>query len=422
MPIRPTAWEFFAGGGLAGMGLSGAGPDGFDVTFANDIDAAKARAFCANHPDVAFRQGDVWTLELEDLPAPPDLAWASSPCQDVSLAGARGGLKARRSGAFWGFWRLIEALAVRGQAPRAVVIENVAGLLTSGGGQDFVAVCSAMAGAGYRVGALEMDAALWLPQSRPRLFIVALKGVDGPEASGPVAPFHTARLVAAMQRLPAPVQQAWAWWSVPEPARRNLDLATLLEPDAAVDWLPDEKAAAVLDLAAPLHRRRLADLLASGERRVGAAYRRVRTEQGCKVQRLELRFDGLAGCLRTPAGGSSRQYVVVCDNGQARVRRLTGREAARLMGVGEAYQLPASESAALKLMGDAVAVPVVRALCQALLRPAMAGRVAGHQAPPTDGPVDPVGAINNDPQTRRPGRYTCDICAFRGEADPQEPD
>ena len=368
-----TAWEFFAGGGLAGLGLAG-----FDVTFANDIDTAKGRSFAANHPAVRFQQGDVWDLNADDLPTPPDLAWASSPCQDVSLAGARGGLKARRSGAFWGFWRLIQQLGAGGRAPPVVVIENVAGLLTSGAGADFAAVCAAMTQAGYRVGALEMDAALWLPQSRPRLFIVAMRGVEGCHAAGPTAPFHTPRLISAVDRLPAAVKARWSWWSLTPPPRRNPDLASLLEPDSAVTWLDNAQAAATLALAAPLHRARLEAMLASGERSVGAAYRRVRVESGIKTQRLEIRFDGLAGCLRTPAGGSSRQYVVVCEDGRARVRRLTGREAGRLMGVGEAYVLPASESAALKLMGDAVAVPVVRALAQGLLRPALvkAGRIA----------------------------------------------
>ena len=358
------AWEFFAGGGLAGLAL-----DGFRIGFANDIDPMKAAAFRANHPETPLHQGDVWDINPADLPPAPDLVWASSPCQDVSLAGARGGLKARRSGAFWGFWRLVEALGER--RPRIVVIENVTGLLTSGGGADFAAVCEAMVRAGYRVGALEMDAALWLPQSRPRLFIVALRAAAGPECAGPQAPFHTPRLVAAVDRLPAPLRASWAWWSVTAPARRNLDLAAMLEPDEVVEWLDEPKAAAVLNLAAPLHRARLEAALASGERRVGAAYRRVRVENGLKNQRLEIRFDGLAGCLRTPAGGSSRQYIVVCESGRTRVRRLTGREAARLMGVGDDYVLPSSESAALKLMGDAVAVPVVRALCAGLLRPAL---------------------------------------------------
>lgn len=373
MSIRPTAYEFFAGGGLAGLGLGGSGLSGMETIFANDLDAAKARAFAANHPDTPFRLGDVWSLSVDDLPGRPDLAWASSPCQDVSLAGARGGLQAGRSGAFWGFWRLMQGLEGQGRAPRVIVLENVIGLLTSGQGRDFAAVCTAMAEAGYRVGALEMDAAHWLPQSRPRLFVVAVRGA-APEASGPTAPFHSARLIAAHARLPQDVREAWAWWRLPVPPQRNLDLAAVLEPDDAAAWLDDGEA--ILTLAAPLHRARVAAAVASGQRRVGAAYRRVRTENGAKVQRLEIRFDGLAGCLRTPAGGSSRQYVVVCDQGRARVRRLTGREAARLMGVSDDYRLPASESAALKLMGDAVAVPVVRALTEGLLAPALQTRRA----------------------------------------------
>lgn len=367
---RPAlgAYEFFAGGGLAGLGL-----DGFRTLFANDMDAAKAASWRANH-EAAIEVGDVWDLTVADLPGQADLAWASSPCQDVSLAGARAGLGARRSGAFWGFWRLIEALDAGGRAPPVIVVENVVGLLTSGAGRDFGAICEALAGAGYRVGGLEMDAAHWLPQSRPRLFVVAMRGVSGPVAAGPVAPFHSARVITAQQRLSGPAQAAWVWWSLPAPPRHNLDLAALLEPDDTVGWLAGAQTEALLGLTAPLHRDRLEAARASGERRVAAAFRRVRVEGGRKVQRLELRFDGLAGCLRTPSGGSSRQYVIVCEGGMVRARRLTGREAARLMGVPDTYILPRGETAALKLMGDAVAVPVVRALGEGLLRPALEGR------------------------------------------------
>lgn len=364
---RPRVFEFFAGGGLAGLGLAG-----FDVAFASDIDAGKAASWRANHAG-AFHQADVWDLSHADLPGTPDLCWASSPCQDVSLAGARAGLEARRSGAFWGFWRLMQGLDAEGRGPGVIVIENVVGLLTSGQGRDFTAVCTALVDAGYRVGALEMDAALWLPQSRPRLFIVAMRGSAVSEQAGPVAPFQSVRLVVAQERLPEAVRAAWAWWSVAEPPRRNLDLDALLEPDAVVTWFDAAQTEALLDLAAPLHRARLEAALASGERRVAAGFRRVRLEQGRKFQRLELRMDGLAGCLRTPSGGSSRQYVVVCEDGRVRARRLTGREAARLMGVADGYVLPGSESAALKLMGDAVAVPVVRALSDQLLLPALSG-------------------------------------------------
>lgn len=369
-PEAPGLYEFFAGGGLAGLGLAG-----FRTLFANDIDAAKAASWRANHAG-EIHPGDVWDLTTADLPGQPDLVWASSPCQDVSLAGARAGLEARRSGAFWGFWRLMQGLDSEGRGPRAIVIENVTGLLTSGEGADFAAVCSAMVTAGYRVGALELDAALWLPQSRPRLFIVALRGSEGAQGSGPEGPFHTPRLVGAHARLPAAARAGWAWWRLPAPPRRNLDLAGVLEPDASVAWLSTEQTHALVALTAPLHRARLEAARASGERRVAAAFRRVRVEAGIKVQRLELRLDGLAGCLRTPSGGSSRQYVLVCDQGRVRARRLTGREAARLMGVAGSYRLPPGETAALKLMGDAVAVPVVRALSEGLLWPALTGQRA----------------------------------------------
>lgn len=362
-----TACEFFAGGGLAGLGLTG-----FRTILANDIDAAKARAFRANHPETSLIHADVWAMTPDQVPGAPDLCWASSPCQDVSLAGARGGLKAQRSGAFWGFWKLMQGLDAEGRAPPIIVLENVVGLLTSGEGQDFAAVCGAMAEAGYTVGALEIDAELWLPQSRPRLFIIAMRGVEGPHLSAPVQPFHSSRLIAAWERLPEAAKANWAWWRLAAPPRRNLDLAAVLEAD--VPCFDAAQTQPLLTMLSPLHRARLETIRASGERRVGAAFRRVRTKDGEKLQRLEMRFDGLAGCLRTPSGGSSRQYVVIVEGGRVALRRMTGREAARLMGVDDAYRLPASESAALKLMGDAVAVPVVDALARGLFLPALSGQ------------------------------------------------
>ena len=365
-----SLYEFFAGGGLAGLGLAG-----FRTTFANDLDGAKAASWRANHaePEI-LKLADVWDLTPDDLPGQADLAWASSPCQDVSLAGARGGLDARRSGAFWGFWRLMTGLAEQGRAPGLIVIENVMGLLTSNNGRDFAAVCRALHEGGYVFGAVEADAALWLPQSRPRLFIIASRQpVEG--AGEGAEPFHSGRIRAAHGALSDDLKAGWVWWRLAAPPRRNADLAAVLQPDDAVDWLDESRAGALLDLLSPLHRARLDAAVATGERRVGAAYRRVRVENDVKVQRLEVRFDGLAGCLRTPAGGSSRQFVVVCDNGRTRVRRLTGREAARLMGLPDSYVLPQSEVAALKLMGDAVAVPVVRALADQILRPLLDGAV-----------------------------------------------
>ncbi|MEJ0065591.1 MAG: DNA cytosine methyltransferase [Caulobacteraceae bacterium] len=360
-----TFYEFFAGGGMARLGLG----EGWSCLFANDFDRRKAAIYRANFGDDHFDARNVWTLSAADLPGRADLAWASSPCQDFSLAGGRAGLGGGKSSAFFGFWKLMRALADEGRAPRAIVIENVPGLFTSHGGQDFEAVCAALAGAGYRYGALEIDAAAYVPQSRVRCVIVAT--LDDPSSLTTAAP-PPRSVAAARGRLPAELRARWIDWRLATPPRHNLDLAALLEPDDAVPWRPAAATAALLAMMDDLHRARLDAALAAGERRVGTAFRRMRGG----AQRTEARFDGIAGCLRTPGGGSSRQFVLMCEAGEARSRWLTAREAARLMGLPDSYRLPASANAGLHLAGDGVVVPVVRHLSEAILTPLLAGRSA----------------------------------------------
>ena len=361
-------YEFFAGGGMARLGLG----EGWDCAFANDFDPLKAEAYADNFGDDHLRVGDVWTLNPADLPGRADLAWASSPCQDLSLAGNRRGLDGGRSSAFWGFWRLIEALEREGRTPRTVVIENVAGLLTSAGGADFTALATALAKLGYRFGAIEADAGLWLAQSRPRLFVIAVREI-APHPGQPSEPFHSRAVRQAFERLPDGLKARWVWWSLPQPRRRNSDLAAVLEPDDQAAWMDRAATQRLIDLMGPVHRAKLAAARETGERQVGALFRRVRIENGARVQRAEVRFDGLAGCLRTPSGGSSRQFVVVVEGKRARARLLTPRETARLMGLPDDYRLPARTTAALKLTGDGVAVPVVRAIAEGILQPLLTG-------------------------------------------------
>lgn len=353
-----SVYEFFAGGGMARLGLGRS----WRCTFANDFDPVKVAAYRANFGDGDIRQGDVWDLSAADLPGRADLAWASSPCQDFSLAGARAGLAGGRSSAFFGFWRLIEQLDDEDRAPRTVVIENVTGLLTSHGGRDFTALCRALAGRGYSFGALEIDAAAFLPQSRPRVFVVASRDAR-PDLTGEGA-FHTPAVRAAFEALPHDLKTHWRWWRLPRPAPRNTDLSALLEPDDTVDWRSDTDTARLLSLMSPTHRQRLS----AGGHIVGAVFRRTRADG----QRAEVRTDGLAGCLRTPRGGSSRQTVVVAHDGEVRSRLLTAREGARLMGLPDSYVLPARATNAWQVVGDGVAVPAVRWLAEHLLEPLLA--------------------------------------------------
>lgn len=365
-----TFYEFFAGGGMARAGLGA----GWDCLFANDFDPVKAATYRANWGGGHFHEGDVHALTTADLPEPRqggrvDLAWASSPCQDFSLAGLRKGLEGTRSSAFWGFWTLMRGLNAEGRAPRVIVIENVTGLLSSHGGADFTALCQALADEGYSFGALEIDAARFLPQSRPRLFVIA---TQGPAALGaPTPETHGRRVYDAYARLPDALKSRWAAWARPETNGPERSLIDLLDNGEDVRWNPPTLTQRLLDQLGPLHRTRVEMERALQAPRIGMAFRRTRIEDGRRVQRAEVRFDGLAGCLRTPGGGSSRQFVVEVDGPATRSRRLTAREGARLMGLPDSYRLPDGETAALKVIGDGVAAPVVAALARAVLVPAL---------------------------------------------------
>ena len=368
-------YEFFCGGGLARLGLE---PE-FACVFANDIDPAKASAYRAAFGDEHLRVGDVWKLAASDLPGQAALAWASFPCQDLSLAGARRGLAAPRSGAFWGFHRLIEKLAHEGRAPDVLALENVTGLLSSHGGADFAALMQALDALGYRAGALEIDAALFTPQSRPRLFIVAARQTPAHlMAAGPSGPFHSQAVRGVVARMPEALRKRFVWWRLDAPPRRNTRLADLLD-DADAAWRSDAQTAQLIEQRSPLQRARLDALRESGRAEVGAVFRRIRVEHGVRVQRAEARFDGVAGCLRTPAGGSSRQMLLFVEGQTVRSRLLTPREAARLMGAPEHYPLPDGQTAALHLVGDGVCVPAVRWLSQHLLAP-LAGALAARKS------------------------------------------
>lgn len=368
----PSFYEFFAGGGMVRAGL---GP-GWTCAFANDFDARKGLAYQANWGTGGeLRVGDVAQVAVDDLPGRADLAWGSFPCQDLSLAGAGAGLAGARSGAFHPFWGLIQRLAEQGRAPRIVAVENVCGTLTSRGGADFAAVCDAFAAAGYRHGALVMDARLFTPQSRPRLFIVgAHHSLDVAPAlvtPGPLAPFHTPALARAAEGLGARARDALVWWNLPAPPRRTRVFADLIEESpASVAWHAPDETARLLALMSPLNRAKVEAARRAGRRMVGGVYRRTRTDaDGHKVQRAEVRFDDVAGCLRTPAGGSSRQTILVVEGDWVRSRLISARETARLMGLPDTYVLPRRYSDAYHLTGDGVVAPVVAHLARTLFEP-----------------------------------------------------
>ena len=367
----PSFYEFFAGGGMARAGLG----RGWKCLFANDFDLKKSKIYQKNWGNNGLKTVDVGDLVTTDIPGQADLVWGSFPCQDLSLAGAGAGLKGDRSGTFWPFWRLMQALIADGRAPSIIALENVCGTLTSHGGKDFSAICSALKQEGYKFGAAIIDAALFVPHSRPRLFIIGIH----PDAKipqelsmiGPSTEWHTSALCKAYGNLSQDVKNSWIWWNLPSPPKRNSSLSDLIEHSpSSVRWHTMKETQALLDMMNGTNLAKVEAAKRSGKPMIGCIYKRTRHDEvGCKVQRAEIRFDDIAGCLRTPAGGSSRQLILSVDGSIVKSRLISSRETARLMGLPDDYSLPENYNEAYHLTGDGVVVPVVRHLAAHIFEP-----------------------------------------------------
>lgn len=378
----PTYYEFFAGGGMARAGLG----EKWRCLLANDMDPMKVATYAANWGTDHLLCTDVAKLTPADLPGKADLAWASFPCQDLSLAGDYAGLgpaegvEKTRSGTFWPFWALMKRLKKEGRAPRIIALENVYGALTSHGGKDFAAIGAALARSGYGFGALVIDAVHFVPQSRPRVFFVAVEAdlsiPAGLTASAPSRDWSPKALLAAHGGLSIAARRKWVWWRLPTPSQRNAALSDLIEERPRdVRWHTPDETARLMDMMSPLNRAKVDGAKQMRRKIVGGVYKRTRAvSDGSKRQRAEVRFDGVAGCLRTPVGGSSRQTIIVVEGDRVRSRLLSSREAARLMGLPDDYRLPARYNDAYHVAGDGVCPPVVRHLAHHLLEPILTGR------------------------------------------------
>ena len=341
---------------------------------ANDNAPMKARAYRLNFGPADLIEGDVAHLSAADLPPHTELITASFPCQDVSLAGNRAGLSGARTGNFYQFTRILEELVQVGRPPAQVLLENVTGLLSSHSGADIRRVLEGLSALGYGLDILLLDAAHWLPQSRPRIFIVGRYGQGERFEPLTLSP-HPARPAQVERAIHASPDLNWSFLNLPALPTRRQQLADLVSTNVDSGFRGAELERELSYIRGASLKRLQAARQASaedGQTRYLAGYRRMRNNLVC----LELRDDGLAGCLRTATGGSSRQMLVEVTPDQIRIRYMTPREYARLMGLPETFELPANTREALHCLGDAVAVPVITWLGQVL-----EAQAAPHHAP-----------------------------------------
>ncbi|MGO9649596.1 MAG: DNA cytosine methyltransferase [Terriglobales bacterium] len=367
-PRERTFLEFFAGIGLTHLGLR---PHGWRCIYANDIEVKKQRMYraCFSEADY-YHVEDIWKTNriVGRIPTEvADLVSASFPCIDLSLAGNLKGLDGEHSGTFYGLLKVLRSLRRDGRLPRAILVENVTGFLSSHKGKFFRIALRELAKLGYFLDAFVLDAKHFVPQSRPRLFIVGVHGAL-PSAEGVQVVPATAssafwapqsdtllrpeRLVEALAG--TPLATGWLPLHLPTPPAVKHTLRQLIDTGQSEQWWDERLVRKHLAEMHLRHRAKVEELKGGKSPIIGTIYRRVRDGRS----RSEIRLDGIAGCLRTPRGGSSKQIVFVAGNGKVRMRWMTPREYARLQGCPD-FPIQVDRNEALLGFGDAVCVPVI---------------------------------------------------------------
>jgi DNA (cytosine-5)-methyltransferase 1 len=357
-----TCAEYFAGIGLVRMGLEQVG---WKVVFANDWAQDKFEMYSAHFEDAEkhYQVQDIFSVCHADIPNTL-LATASFPCIDLSLAGNLKGIRGRHSSAFWGFTAILGNQVHR---PRLVMLENVAGWLTSNSGQDFRLTIQALNRLGYACDVFAIDAAHFVPQSRPRIFVVGADTTYGEQNLSTFVRRSVSLKTHALEKAIADNQDLrWNFGEVPPlPERVKNNVSHVIEnlSDDDPRWWVEDQVQRHLDMMSSINLDYLEALKDRPDYSYSTMYRRIREGK----QRAELRKDGIAGCLRTATGGSSRQMLVRVGGGKVKMRLMTPREYARLQGVPEHYPIPSQVNQALTGFGDAVCVPVIAWIAENVL-------------------------------------------------------
>jgi DNA (cytosine-5)-methyltransferase 1 len=370
--MEKTFAEFFSGIGLMRLGLEACG---WQLRFANDIDPEKCKMYRAHFPDAGEHlvEGDIHDLDASSLPTVA-LATASFPCNDLSIAGEMEGLGGKQSSAFWGFVRLLQDMGDR--RPPLILIENVVGFLMSNEGTDFSNALIALNRLGYSVDAFIIDAARFVPQSRPRLFVVGIPNSAGVFERSLHFYQSDVRSKALADFILRHPEIRWALRRLPDLPTHAKTLEDILEdlPDGAPEWGSRERADYLLNPMSARHRQIADKMIAQKKWSYGTVFRRIRHGKSM----AELRTDGLAGCLRTPRGGSGRQILFKAGYGKHFARLLTPRECARLMGADD-YAIDVPLNQALFGFGDAVCVPVIKWIADNYLNPVFSELLQAHR-------------------------------------------
>ena len=170
MMDKSKVGSLFSGIGGIDLGFEQAG---FEIAWANDMDASACKTYRHNFPNTHLIEGDVCDVDPRTLPD-IDVLVAGFPCQPFSIMGYRRGFKDPRGNLFFEISRFIDI-----KRPRVVFLENVRNLMEHDNGKTFLVIYNTLAQFGYSVKYKVINATdVSIPQNRARIFIVAFLNIE----------------------------------------------------------------------------------------------------------------------------------------------------------------------------------------------------------------------------------------------------
>jgi DNA (cytosine-5)-methyltransferase 1 len=293
---------------------------GLLCVFTSEIDSAARSTYSQNFGvDESDIFGDLIQIETSGAGLIPDhdLLVAGFPCQPFSQAGKRKGFADQTRGTL--FFSIAQIIIEK--QPKAVLLENVRGLLSQDNGRSFRIIVSTLEEAGYEVVHKVLNARdFGLPQNRQRLFIVGIR---------------------------RDVDQNQASFEFPEPvtSRDALSLGEILDP------YPPDESLYISDRIWASHRNRKAK-----NREIGRGF----------GYQLFTRHSKYAATISARYYKDGSEILIDEQDGKT-PRKLSRQEALRLQGFPEWFVPHLSYMQATKQAGNAVPVPVVDAIAEKLL-------------------------------------------------------
>ena len=278
---------------------------GGDCVFSSEWDKFSQQTYEANFGEIPH--GDITEIDAKDIPK-HDLLVGGFPCQAFSQAGLKKGFKDTRGTMFFEIARILDH-----HKPKAILLENVKGLRGHDKGNTFKTIISILNELGYQT--LESTVLnakhFGLPQNRERIFIVGFKK-------------HVN-------------------FQFPQPPMIDTRLGDILDKK-----IPDKYT--------------ISDRLWEGAQRRKEKYKKKGYGFGYSLFNKESKYTSTISARYYKDGAE-----IWIDQGKKNPRKLTPNEARKLQGFPEGFIIPVSDGQAYKQFGNAVPVPVIRAIAERMV-------------------------------------------------------